>query len=104
MMRYEWDQRKSLRNQQHHGISFEAAALVFEDQGCLVYPDRIDRSTGEQRWHALGAIRIEPGDAAVLVVVHVYREEQHGEEIIRIISARAAEKNEVRRYQRQSLD
>jgi uncharacterized DUF497 family protein len=39
----------------------------------------------------------------VLVVVHVYREEQHGEEIIRIISARAAEKNEVRRYQRQGL-
>jgi uncharacterized DUF497 family protein len=68
-MRYEWDERKNLRNQQRHGISFEAASLVFEDQGCLVYPDRIDRSTGEQRWHALGAISIQFGHAAVLAVV-----------------------------------
>ena len=51
----------------------------------------------------VGNIPVAPDDAAVLVVVHVYREEQHGEEIIRIISARAAEKNEVRRYQRQGL-
>lgn len=104
IMRYEWDGRKNLRNQQLHGISFELAALVFEDEDCLVYPDRIDARTGEPRWHALGTIPIEPEGAAVVVVVHVYREEQHGEEIVRIISARAAEKNELRRYQRQALD
>jgi len=103
-MRYEWDERKNLRHQQLHGISFEAASLVFEDQGCLVYPDRIDRNTGKQRWHAPGAISIQFGYAAVLAVVHVYREEQHGEEIIRIISARAAEKSELRRYRRQALE
>ena len=44
---------------------------------------------GEQRWHALGAFSVEPGSALVLLVVHVYREEDRdGEEIIRIISAR----------------
>ncbi len=37
--------------------------------------------------------------AVVLLVVHIYREEAHGEEITRIISARKAEKNEIRRYQ-----
>jgi uncharacterized DUF497 family protein len=40
----------------------------------------------------------------VLPVVHVYREDCHGEEIIRIISARRAETNEFRRYQQQSVD
>jgi len=104
-MRYEWDEAKNLRNQRKHdGISFELAALVFEDESCLVYSERSDEKTAEQRWHAIGAVRIEPGAAAVLLVVHVYREDNCGEETIRIISARAAEKHEVRRYQEQAMD
>ena len=78
------------------------AALVFEDEGCLVRPDRTDE-TGEQRWHAIGAARIEPDAAVVLLVVHVCREDSYGEEIIRIISARRAEKHEIRRYQEQAM-
>jgi uncharacterized protein len=71
-MRYEWDEAKNLRNQRKHGgISFELAALVFEDERCLVYAERIDDKTVEQRWHAIGAARIEPGASAVLLVVHV---------------------------------
>jgi uncharacterized DUF497 family protein len=104
-VRYEWDESKNLRNQRNHeGISFELAALVFEDEYCLIGADRIDGETGEVRWHALGAARIAPGVAAVLMVVHAYREDNHGEEIIRIISARAAEKHEIRRYQEQAMD
>jgi uncharacterized DUF497 family protein len=104
-MRYEWDEGKNLRNQRRHGgISFELAALVFDDEHCLVYAERIDDKTAEQRWHAIGAARIEPGADAVLLVVHVYREDDRGEEIIRIISARAAEKHEIRRYQEQAMD
>ncbi len=60
--------------------------------------------TEEQRWHAIGAVQLEPGAGAVLLVVHVYREDYCGEEIIRIISARAAEKHEIRRYQEQTMD
>jgi uncharacterized DUF497 family protein len=53
----------------------------------------------------LGADQIEPGVAAVLLLVHAYREEDsYGEEIIRIISDRAAEKHEIRRYQGQETD
>jgi len=78
--------------------------LVFEDEACLIVPDRIDPATGEQRWHAIGAVRFEPGAVAVLLVVHVYREEHNGKEIIRIISARAAEKHELRRYQKQEIN
>jgi uncharacterized DUF497 family protein len=79
------------------------AALVFEDERCRVRPDRIDEM-GEQRWHAIGAVRIEPDATVVLLVVHVYREETDGEEITRIISARRAEKNDVRRYQEQEME
>ncbi len=103
-MRYEWDERKNRRNQRkHEGISFELGALVFEDDRCLIGADRIDK-TGEQRWHALGAVRVEPDIEAVLLVVHAYREDEHGEEIIRIISARRAEGHEIRRYQEQEAD
>ncbi len=103
-MRYEWDERKNRQNQSKHGgISFQVAALVFVDEHRLIAMDRVDE-TGEQRWHAIGAVTIEPGTAAVLVVVHAYREDNHGEEIIRIISARRAEKHEYRRYQEQIVD
>ena len=103
-VRYEWDEKKNRGNQRkHEGISFELAALVFEDRNCFVVPDRIDE-TGEQRWHAIGQVQLEPGAAAVLLVVHTHREEHHGEEIIRIISARRAEKHEVHRYQAAAMD
>jgi uncharacterized DUF497 family protein len=103
-VRYEWDERKNRENQRKHGgISFEVAALVFEDQYCLIGIDRVDE-TGELRWLALGAVSIEPGIAAVLVVAHVYRENRHGEEVVRILSARRAEKHEQQRYQKQALD
>jgi uncharacterized DUF497 family protein len=104
-VRYEWEEAKNLRNQQKHdGISFELAALVFEDENCLVGRDRIDEKTGEQTMARFWRGCIEPETAAVLLVVHAYREDNHGEEIIRIISARAAEKHEIRRYQEQAMD
>jgi uncharacterized DUF497 family protein len=103
-LRYEWDENKNrLNRRKHGGISFELATLVFEDEHCLIGPDRQDAS-GEQRWHAIGSIQIEAGATAVLAAVHVYREDSDGQEIIRIISARRAEKHEVRRYRKQALD
>ena len=104
-MRYEWDERKNRTNQRkHQGISFELAALVFEDPNCLITTDRID-TTGEQRWHALGRVYIkEAAAAAVLIVVQAYKEHHNDEEIVRIISARRAEKHEVRRYREQEMD
>ena len=104
-MRYEWDKEKNRRNQRKHGgISFELATLVFEDERCLGYMDRSDDHTGEQRWIALGMAQPAADAAILLVVAHVYREDEHGEEIIRIISAREAEKRDIRRYQAQALD
>ena len=97
-MKYEWDEAKDISNQQKHGISFEIAALVFEDENCLISIDRIDEETSEQRWRPIGKAQIEPRFEALLLVARVYREEYNGGQIIRIISARAAEKREIRRY------
>jgi len=110
-VQYEWDKEKNRRNQRNHGgISFELAGLVFQDERCLIGLDRIDE-TGEQRWYAIGAAHIKSAATVVLLVVHAYREDCHGEEIIRIperaaigISARRAEKHEIRRYQKQAMD
>jgi hypothetical protein len=52
------------------------------------------RRRGEPRWHALGMV----GGRFLLIVVHVYREAENGEEIIRIISARKASEYEGRVY------
>jgi uncharacterized DUF497 family protein len=76
IVRYEWDEEKNRRNQgKHGGISFELATLVFEDRRCLVYMDRIDAHTGEQRWIALGIAQPAADAAVFLVVAHVYRED-----------------------------
>jgi uncharacterized DUF497 family protein len=102
-MRYEWDEVKNRRSRQKHRVSFEMAALAFEDERCLVRPERVDQ-TGEQRGHAIGAAQLSTDAPVVLFVVHVYREEINGEEIIRIISARRANKDDFRRYQEQEMD
>ena len=92
------------RNQRKHdGISFELATLVFQDERRLLSLDRMDE-TGEQRWHAIGFVSLGSGIGAVLLVVHVYREDDHGEEIIRIVSARRAGPNDVRRYQEPEME
>ena len=96
-MRFEWDAEKNRSNQKKHaGIDFETASRVFADSSLMLRKDRV--VDGEQRWHAIGAVR-----KAVLLVVHVYREEDpNGEEIIRIISAREADPRERRIYLEQA--
>ena len=92
-MRFEWDPAKSRANRTKHGVSFEAARLVFDDPRHVSRLDPHERR--EERWQTLGLI----GAGAVLMVVHTY-EERDGEEIIRIISARKADPSERARYAR----
>lgn len=103
-MRYEWDERKNHENQRKHaGISFPLATLALDDPNCIIELDLVDED-GEQRWQALGSVSIRTGVGVVLLVIHCYREDQDGEEIIRIISARRADPHDVRRYQEQAVD
>lgn len=63
-MRFEWDERKNHENQRKHRISFDLAVLVFADEHRLIGLDRVDE-TGEQRWHAIGAISTAPGEGLI---------------------------------------
>lgn len=72
-------------NIKKHGISFlEAEEAFFDD--CAVRFDDPGHSIGEERFLLIGAT-----SRGLLMVCHCYREEG---EVIRIISARKATKNE----------
>lgn len=95
-MRFEWDEGKNRINQsKHDGLDFRTAACVFNDPKSVLAKDRIVE--GEQRWHAMGAVA-----GAVLLVVHTWREENDGEEIL--ISALEANQRERRIYIRQAAE
>jgi uncharacterized DUF497 family protein len=91
-MRFVWDEKKSRLNLAKHKVSFETAALVFEDPHSVSRFDRIkDR---EERWQTVGAA----SGVAVLLVAQADFEED-GEEVIRIISARKATPHERKIYE-----
>ena len=90
-MVFAWDEKKNRINRRKHGVSFETAARIFEHPDVVSYRDRV--VDGEERWHAIGCA----GGIAILFVVHT-SEEQHGEEEIRIISARKASSRERALY------
>jgi len=51
-VRYEWDERKNRQNQRKHGgITFELAALVFEDEHRLITLDRVDETVSRGGTH-----------------------------------------------------
>ena len=92
-MRFEWDQDKNRANQAKHGVSFETASIVFDDPYHLSIQSRHEGA--EERWQTLGLV----GGVVVLLVAHTYRQNDSGEEVIRIISARKATAHERRRYE-----
>lgn len=47
-MIFAWDERKDCVNRRKHRVSFETAALVFEDPNAISYRDRV--VNGEERW------------------------------------------------------
>jgi uncharacterized DUF497 family protein len=89
---FEWDDRKAQQNEQKHGISFEEAQTAFYDENARLTPDP-EHSQNENRYVLLGMSAV----LRVLIVCHVYRQ---NDEIIRIISARKATKREREQYQR----
>ncbi|MBK5480350.1 BrnT family toxin [Pseudomonas sp. TH21] len=89
---FEWDLVKAESNLRKHGIRFEEAALVFEDPFHLSVQDRFEN--GEYRWQTIGAVR----GCVVVLVAHTIRFED-GTEIIRIISARRADRKERKTYE-----
>lgn len=90
---FSWDQAKNRINQKKHGVSFEAATLVFDDP---FHRSRLEHVIdGEERWQTIG----RAGDILLLLVAPTWREDPSGEPDIRIISARRANKQERELYE-----
>lgn len=92
-MQFEWDESKNKLNQRKHGVSFEEAKMVFDDPFQL---SKLDHRFNycEERWITTGATQ----HGHILVVANLFFTD-NGEEIIRIISARHADTNEVKNYE-----
>ena len=88
-LRFEWDPRKASANLAKHGVSFEEAQTAFSDEGALLLDD--PESANEDRFVLLGL----SAKLRVLVVVHCYRGE---DAVIRLISARKADRLERQQY------
>jgi uncharacterized DUF497 family protein len=93
-VRFEWDEAKNIANQRKHGLSFEEAMQIFLDPLGFSVKDRI--VDGEERWQTFGTVV----GLLLLLVVHTVREDDDSSaEVIRIISARPANRKERRRYE-----
>ncbi len=89
---FEWDENKNEQNQKRHGVAFEEAQTVFFDDNAVEFYDA-EHSEHEDRFLILGfSARFR-----MLIICHCFRED---EDIIRIISARKATKNERKFYPR----
>jgi uncharacterized protein len=88
---FEWDAEKAAVNLHNHGVAFEEAVGVFRDPFAV---ERIDdrKNYGEQRINLLG---ISSG-----MILHVTYTERG--DLIRIISARRAEKHGQDDYYREN--
>jgi uncharacterized DUF497 family protein len=93
-MKFEWDEDKAASNLAKHDVEFSDAILVFSDPLALFEKDLVDE--GEQRRQVLGF-----ADAALLIVIHVVRD-RDAVKIIRLISARHANRKEKRHYEREN--
>jgi uncharacterized DUF497 family protein len=88
-IKFEWDPGKARRNLRKHGIDFNEASTVFADTLSITIPDP-DHSEDEERWVTMGLSNRQ----RLLVVVHTEEEE-----MIRLISARTADRLERRKYE-----
>ena len=88
---FQWDENKARKNLHKHGISFEQAALVFEDENRTDDYD-LKHSEEEDRWITVGMVN------DIVTVVYTERGED-----IRLISAWVADENDRRRYYEDKL-
>ena len=89
-IQFEWDKEKNQSNTKKHKVTFEEAKTVFYDPSALIIHDP-DHSAEEDRFLIMGLSQ----SLKVLIVCHCYRS---NDEIIRIISARKADKDEIQQY------
>jgi uncharacterized protein len=88
-MRFEWDETKNRINVDKHGINFADVVEMFSHPMLTLLDNRLNYN--EERWIGIGWLKSMMG-------VAVYTERKG--DVIRIISARKATKQEVRHYEK----
>ncbi|MFH1287221.1 MAG: BrnT family toxin [bacterium] len=86
MMKFEWDNNKSVSNKKKHGIDFETAENLWQDI------NRVEIATSyseESRWIIIGKVNDKPWTA-----IYTIRKNS-----VRIISVRRSREKEVKLYE-----
>jgi uncharacterized DUF497 family protein len=86
---FDWDEDKAAGNEAKHGVSFKEATEVFSDPYAIEFYDQ-EHSQNEDRFRLLGM-----SSRRVLMVVYTEREG----DLLRLISARPATRNEESQYE-----
>ena len=92
-MQFEWDETKNLTNIHKHGIDFADVPPMFEEEMLARLDNRVDY--GEERWVGIGFLQ-----RGIAVVVWTERRQ----DIIRIISARRANRHERKQLEQYLSD
>jgi uncharacterized DUF497 family protein len=85
-MEFEYDENKSYTNKQKHGIDFEDAQRLWQDESLLEVPLRFPK---EARYLCIGKIGTKHWSAVITYRSHT----------IRIISVRRSRKEEIMHYE-----
>jgi len=87
-LQFEWNIAKAKKNLEKHGVSFEEAKTIFEDPQFITFLDE-EHSEDEERHITIGI----SNKMRLLMAAHTERRN-----LIRLISARKATKNEENFY------
>ncbi|MCE2906802.1 MAG: BrnT family toxin [Anabaena sp. CoA2_C59] len=92
-MQFEWDEAKNLENIRKHQIDFQDVYKIFDSPMLIEVDERFDY--GEERWFGIGFL----GNGVAVVV---WTEKQGN--VIRIISARKANRYERKKFEQYLTD
>ena len=93
--RFEWNADKARTNRQKHKVSFPTASTVFRDALAITVYDDEHSNEGDQRWVTIG----QASSGQTLVVVHTFEALDATRIELRLISARKADRQELRDYE-----
>lgn len=96
-MQFEWDEQKRQATLNERGIDFVDAAMVWDDPR---RQERVDnrKHHGEIRVQTIGRVHF-----GILFVVYTERVQDDGQETIRIISVRKANKRDREEYEKMTF-
>jgi uncharacterized protein len=92
---FEWDDAKAESNLAKHGVDFTDAMSVLLDPLAMTRFDD-EHSDDEKRWVSVGRV----GNDQLLLVVHTFIATAPNTALVRLISARPANKREREQYEK----